>query len=461
MQRTTTWVAQAVGAHAPEAEALISGSVETDSRECTEGSLYVARQGEHADGHDFAEAAVSAGAVAIICERPLDVSVPQIIVGDSTKALGDLAREHLADLRAAGDIAVIGITGSAGKTTTKDLLGRILDSVAPTVWPIASFNNEVGCPLTVLRATAATRYLVLEMGSSGPGHLHYLTSIAPLDVAIELLVGTAHLGGFGTVEVLAASKTELVDGLIPGGLAVLNLDDARVAEMAVGKPVQSMYFSASGAKGADVWAENVQMNEDGRPSFELVFSGGREPVDLRLVGAHQVSNALAAASAALGVGVSPRVIGRVLCEAGPASPHRMDVRDDVTWRDVPGLMVIDDAYNANPDSLASGLLAARQLAGGGRLVVVVGEMLELGETTVDLHAQAGRLVADVLPAAVIGVGAGIRPLLDQVTAPTVFAADADWATQVLPEVLEPGDTVFLKGSYGSGVWQVADSLAGA
>ena len=459
MQRTTTWVARAVGAVTPADERVITGTVETDSRECGPGSLYVARRGENADGHDYAKAAVRAGAVAVICERPLDLDVPQIVVSDSTEALGVLAKAHLADLRASGPITVLGITGSVGKTTTKDLMGPLFSSVAPSVWPAASFNNEVGCPLTVLRAGTDTRYLILEMGSSGPGHLSYLTDIAPLDVAVELLVGTAHLGGFGTVEVLAKAKEELVDGLLPDGIAILNLDDEQVAAMARDRRVPPVRFSAAGNPSADVRAENTLIDDFGRASFDLVHPGGRVPVSLQLAGEHQVSNALAAASAALAAGLDAQTIADVLSAAGPGSPHRMDVRTGVAWKGSSDLTVIDDAYNANPDSLRSGLAAARQISGNGRLVAVIGEMLELGEASDDLHSQVGRYVNAAEPALVVGVGAGVRPLLEQVDGPTIYATDSSSATQALIGELESGDTVFLKGSYGSGVWQVADSIS--
>lgn len=461
MERTTTWLTGAVRGTLVGTEVSVAGSVQTDSRECVPGSVYVARRGEQADGHNFASDAVANGAVCVICERELDVPITQILVPDATIALGDLARAHLEDLRASGEITVAGITGSAGKTTTKDLLGQILSSVAPTVRPVASFNNEVGCPLTILRADHGTRFLVLEMGASGPDHIGYLTQIAPLDIAVELLVGQAHLGGFGSVEVLAKSKQELVEGLLPSGVAVLNLDDPRVAAMSEVAPGEVVFFSAVGNKDADLWAESVVVDEGGRPSFRLCWpeQPAGIPIQLRLSGAHQVANALAAAGAALATGMSVQEVARELGQIYAASPHRMDVRKDVEWEGAQNLTVIDDSYNANPDSLASGLRAARHIAGTGRLVAVIGEMLELGEASEELHAQAGRYVKDAAPAALIGVGEGAATILEVAgLESSELAADAERATSLLPHMIESGDTVFLKGSYGSGVWQVADAL---
>lgn len=460
MQRSSEWVAKAVGGQLVGANLSVTSTVETDSRECSVGSIYVARQGESADGHDYAAQAVQAGAVCVIAERQLPLDVSQVIVSDSTVALGDLARAYLEELREIGDIKVAGITGSAGKTTTKDLLGRMLEARGETVYPVASFNNEVGCPLTILRATESTRFLVLEMGASGPGHLRYLTDIAPLDIAVELLVGQAHLGGFGSVEVLALSKQELVEGLLPGGIAVLNLDDPQVARMAGAAPGPVYGFSAKGKNAADLWAERVVITEQGRPRFELCTATQRVSVQMRLSGVHQVSNALAAVAAAVNLGMPLTDAARQLELFGAQSPHRMDVRRDVTWGENSSLTVIDDAYNANPDSMRSGLAAARQIAGGGRLVAVLGEMLELGDSSADLHRQVGQYALAAKPSAIVGVGSGARDLMPTGDAQVdvTYVADAQQALSVLPEILADGDTIFLKGSYGSGVWKVSDAL---
>src|SRR5690606_37649050 len=208
----------------------VTGGVVTDSRLAGPGSVFVAGRGERTDGHEHAAAALAAGAAPALAERPLPG--PHVLVADSVVARGELAREVLGRLRAEGQLQVVGLTGSVGKTTTKDVLAQVLAHSGPTVAPRESFNNEIGLPLTVLSATRETRYLVLEMGASGPGHIDYLTRIAPLDVAVVLVVGHAHMGGFGSIDAVARAKAEIVAGLRPGGTAVLNGDDRRVRAMA-------------------------------------------------------------------------------------------------------------------------------------------------------------------------------------------------------------------------------------
>ena len=217
MQTSAQWIAEAVSGRLVGNDVPVTGPVVTDSREAQAGSLYVARRGESADGHAFVSGAVERGAVAVIVEHEVDEAVAQIVVEDSTEALGALARAHVTKLRSSGDLDVIAMTGSVGKTTTKDLLLQIMSEDGPTVAPKLSFNNEVGLPLTVLLADESTRHLVLEMGASGPGHITYLTDIVAPDVAIELCVGHAHVGGFGGFEGVAAAKAELIKGTRPGG----------------------------------------------------------------------------------------------------------------------------------------------------------------------------------------------------------------------------------------------------
>lgn len=280
MQRSATWIAEATRGvvHGPDVSA--NGPVVTDSREAAPGGVYVARRGENADGHDYVASAARAGAVCALVERVVDLSdcppITQVVVGDATGALGDLARAHLEALRAGGAIDVVAVTGSVGKTTTKDLLLQVLSADAPTVAPRLSFNNEVGLPLTVLTADESTRHLVLEMGASGPGHIAYLTRIAPPDVAIELVVGHAHMGGFGSVAGVAEAKAELIEGSRQGATAVLNADDPNVAAMAPRAKGPVVRFSPSGA-GADVVAEDVRVDAAGRASFTLAAPEGREP----------------------------------------------------------------------------------------------------------------------------------------------------------------------------------------
>jgi UDP-N-acetylmuramoyl-tripeptide--D-alanyl-D-alanine ligase len=449
---------------------VVAGAVVSDSREVEPGGLFVALPGENVDGHDYAAGAVADGAALVLAARevqgPDGRVLPSVVVPDVEVALGDLAREVLVRLRAAGDepggaaLQVVGITGSVGKTTTKDLLAQLLGSVGPTVAPVRSFNNEIGLPLTVLKADEETRYLVLEMGASGIGHLSYLTRIAPPDVAVVLVVGQAHLGGFGGIEAVARAKSEIVEGLVPDGVAVLNADDPRVAAMAVLAPGDVVTFG--NASGAGVQARDVHLDAAGRAAFTIVAGEDSAPVHLRLVGEHHVHNALAAAAAALAVGLDLPTVAQGLSAADALSPHRMHVVDRPD-----GVTVVDDSYNANPDSMRAALKALAVLAGRERRsVAVLGEMLELGDETRTAHDAIGRLVVRLNIGLTVVVGEGARAIRDGANHEgswgdeVVLADDLEVATKFLEEELRPGDVVLVKSSYGAGLWRLGDRLTG-
>lgn len=457
MTYTAQWIANAMAGRLEGEDVTITGSTVTDSREAQPGSLYIARVGEHTDGHNFIDAAREHGAVAAVVTRPQEqLALPQIVVEDATKALGMFARAHLKELREHGTISVVGITGSVGKTTTKDITSTILSTFGPTVAPKKSFNNEVGMPLTILKADETTRYLVLEMGASGRGHLRYLTQIAPPDVAVELAVGKAHLGGFGDVETLARAKAELVDGLKQGGTAVLNLDDKNVANMAELTSGPVLFFSAAGNPKADVQASNITLDERSRPSFDLLAGEVIKRVRLGLVGKHQVSNALAAIATALALGIPPVKIVEVVNDLHANSPHRMSIFD------TDGVTYIDDSYNANPDSVRAGLDVLERVGEyAPRRIAVLGEMLELGEKSQQLHEQVGQQAFDRNVDLVIAVGEGagaiLTPIRDRLECHQVDSAQA--AATLLKELVRPRDVVLLKGSNGTGIWTIADKLA--
>ncbi|ROS77209.1 UDP-N-acetylmuramoyl-tripeptide--D-alanyl-D-alanine ligase [Cellulomonas sp. PhB143] len=453
----------ALGQHAPTdgTGVTVSGSVVVDSRLVEEGSLFVAVPGERVDGHDFAASAVGRGASLVLAERELDV--PCVVVDDVAVALGLLAKDVLARLRAANDVRVVAVTGSVGKTTTKDLLGALVGPQGPTVVPVGSFNNEIGLPLTVLRADDATRFLVLEMGADRVGNLTYLTSIAPPDVAVVLVVGHAHLGVFGGIEAVARAKGELVSGLAAGGTAVLNADDVRVSAMRALAPGPVRTFGT--IPSADVRAQDVVMDRGSHASFTLRAladdgSALSAPVTLGLVGEHHVTNAVAAAAAALELGVAFDDVAARLSGTAAASPHRMHVveRPD-------GVTVIDDSYNANPDSMRAALKALAVMAGRDRRsVAVLGEMRELGETSRAAHEEIGRLAVRLNVKLLVAVGAGAGGLHDGATQEgswgdeTVAVADTDTALALLRDELRPGDVVLVKASNGAGLWKVGDAL---
>ena len=373
------------GAAATEPALVVSGPVVVDSRDDVTGGLFVALPGEHVDGHDYAAVAVAGGAALVLAARDVvgaggaccrASSSPTSSAPSATWPASVLQRLREAALEPGGsDLRVVGITGSVGKTTTKDLLAQLCGSVGPTIAPVRSFNNEIGLPLTVLRADESTRFLVLEMGASGPGHLTYLTDIAPPDVAVVLIVGHAHLGGFGGIDAVAVAKSEIVQGLVADGVAVLNADDPRVSAMASLAPGDVVTFGA--APEATVGVRDVRLDRSGRATFTLVRRGETEQtaeVSLRLVGEHHVHNALGAAAAALAVGLDLDEVAAGLSAADALSPHRMHVVDRPD-----GVTVVDDSYNANPDSMRAALKALAVLAGRDRRsIAVLGEMLELG-----------------------------------------------------------------------------------
>lgn len=440
-------------------DVLVTADAVVDSRLARPGSLFVAVAGENADGHDYAGAAFGGGAGLALAGRA--VEGPHVLVEDTVEALGVLARVALERLRATGPIQVVGITGSVGKTSTKDLLGQVLTAHGPTVFPVESFNNEIGLPLTVLRADPATRYLVLEMGASGLGHIEYLTRIAPLDVAVVLMVGHAHLGEFGGIEAVARAKAEIVAGLVPSGTAVLNLDDPRVAAMAQEAPSDVVFFG--GGDAAHVRAVDVALDPGGRARFTLAAQGEHHPVALLVVGEHHVSNALAVASAAVALGVPAAAVAQALGEARAISPHRMQVIERAD-----GVTIIDDAYNANPDSTRAALQALAVMAGADRRsVAVLGEMLELGETSQEAHATIGRLAVELAVDRLVVVGEGARPIHAGAQDAAAGAADVvevatvEQAAELLAEDLRPGDVVLVKSSHGSGLWKLGDSLGEA
>ena len=458
MRTSAQWIAEAVSGRLVGNDVGVTGSVVTDSREAQAGSLYVARRGESADGHAFVAGAVGRGAVAVIVEHEVDEAVAQIVVEDSTEALGALARAHVEKLRSSGDLDVIAMTGSVGKTTTKDLLLQIMSEDGPTVAPKLSFNNEVGLPLTVLLADESTRHLVLEMGASGPGHITYLTDIVAPDVAIELCVGHAHVGGFGGFEGVAAAKAELIKGTRPGGPVILNTDDPNVEAMAPLATGRVIRFSASGNERADVVARDVRLDRADRASFTLVTPEGEAPIDLKIVGRHHVANALAAAAGALTLGVSLQTVAAVLSCARALSPHRMDVHE--LRVDGMDLTLIDDSYNANLDSMRAGIAALASIGRDSQRIAVLGEMLELGEDSQSLHQQVGALIADAGVETLIGLGTDAHYYLEG--APDVpkreVAADPQDAARLALEHAKDGAVVLVKGSFGSQSWQVADIL---
>jgi UDP-N-acetylmuramoyl-tripeptide--D-alanyl-D-alanine ligase len=469
----------------------ISGTVEFDSRAVTPGGLFLALPGARSDGHDHAAAAIAAGAVAVLAARP--VGVPAVVVkpgndavaeADSgasvlehdvdgsgaavLRALALLAGAVAAELVAAG-LTIIGVTGSSGKTSTKDLLAAVLAPLGEVVAPPGSFNNELGHPWTVLRATTDTDYLILELSARHPGNIAALAAIAPPSIAVVLNVGTAHLGEFGSREAIAATKAELPQAVPASGVVILNADDPVVAAMADQTAARVVRVARS--SDADVWAEDVTLDELARPRFTLHAAGAQTDVSLAVHGDHQVSNALCAAAVALECGASLDQVAAALDAAGPVSRHRMQVhtRDD-------GVTVVNDAYNANPDSMRAGLKALAWMAKSGgpepgqkrKSWAVLGEMAELGDDAIAEHDSIGRLAVrlDVSRLVVVGTGRSMSAMHHGAVmegswgSEAVMVADADAALALLRAELQDGDVVLVKASNSAGLGALADALAG-
>jgi UDP-N-acetylmuramoyl-tripeptide--D-alanyl-D-alanine ligase len=447
-------IAAAVGGrvHA-SAPVQVTGPAFVDSRAPESGGLFVAVRGEHVDGHDYAGAAVEQGAAAVLASRPLDV--PCVVVDDAVEALGRLAsvvRERLTDCR------VVGLTGSQGKTTTKDVLAQILDRIGPTVATAGSYNNELGLPLTVLRADADTRHLVLEMGARHVGDIGYLAGLVRPDVAVVLNVGVAHLGEFGDREGIAQTKGELVEALDESGVAVLNADDAMVSAMASRTRGRVMTFGRS--PGAGLRITSLEMDALGRPQIGLAADGESVQVALPLVGEHQAGNAAAAAAVAVALGLSLDDVGAALEQVSARSRWRMEVSERAD-----GVTVVNDAYNANPDSMRAALKTLAVISGGQRrTVAVLGEMLELGPGSRDEHDAVGRLAVRLDVSRLVVVGAGAKPihlgasLEGSWAGESVFVPDIDAALQFLADDIRAGDVVLVKASRGAGLERIAAAL---
>ncbi|BCJ45434.1 UDP-N-acetylmuramoyl-tripeptide--D-alanyl-D-alanine ligase [Actinoplanes ianthinogenes] len=434
-----------------DGSAIVTGGVEYDSRKVGPGGLFVAFAGEKVDGHEFGPQVVAAGAAGVLGTR--DAGVPGVVVADQLAALAKLATAVLERLP---ELTVVGLTGSSGKTTTKDYIGQLLSRLGPTVALPGSLNNELGFPYTVLQADEKTRFLVLEMGARGIGHIRYLTGIARPSIGVVLNVGAAHLGEFGSVEGTARAKGELVEALPESGVAVLNADDPLVSAMAsrtVARVIQVGERDSAGLRAAE-----VTVDATGRASYVLKSGPESGNVRLGVAGRHQVANSLAAAAVALTAGMAFDDLVVALGEVGIVSGRRMDVvqRPD-------GVTLIDDSYNANPSSTAAALHALAAMGEGKRTTAVLGYMAELGEHEVSGHAEVGRLAAELGVDRLIAVADNARPILDGAAevgawrGTARFAADQAAAIEILRNDLRADDVVLVKGSRYR-TWDVADWL---
>jgi UDP-N-acetylmuramoyl-tripeptide--D-alanyl-D-alanine ligase len=468
-------IAQATGGrlHNATGHETVTGSVEFDSRQVGPGGLFVAVPGERVDGHDFAAGAVEKGAVGVLAAREVDapaVIVPPVtdahvrsvaLVGDTdgsgAAVLAGLAALARAVVDRLPNLTVVGVTGSSGKTSTKDLISQVLEPLGPTVAPPGSFNNELGHPWTVLRADESTRHLVLELSARGPGHIRALCETAPPNIGVVLNVGSAHLGEFGSREGIAQTKGELAEAATD--VAILNADDPLVKAMADRAKARVVLVG----ENQEVRAEDILFDEQARAIFRLVTPKGSAMVTLALHGAHHVGNALTAAAVALELGATPSDIARSLSAAQRRSARRMEV---TTRAD--GVTIVNDSYNANPESMAAGLRTLARMAGPDgqrRTWAVLGLMGELGDSHTEEHEEIGRLAArlgiDRLVVVDEQAGAiqhGARLEGSGTREEPLLVPDVEAAVALLDTDLRPGDVVLVKASKVAALWRVADAL---
>jgi UDP-N-acetylmuramoyl-tripeptide--D-alanyl-D-alanine ligase len=463
-------IAQAVGGALHGDDVLVTGSVETDSRLVTAGGVFFAMPGEVTDGHRFIDAAIAAGAALIVAGRPLEQPVPHVVVDEGVVALGLLAAEVIRRVRSAGELTVIGVTGSNGKTTTKNMLQAILEEHGPAVSPVKSFNNEVGAPMTMLRIDEATRFLVLEMGASVEGDIARLTAMSHPDVGVVLKVGLAHAGEFGGIETTARAKTEMVSDLGEDGVAVLNRDDERVRAMAAATRARVTWFGTEPGPADEptrLWADGIDSTLEGTVAtvHRQDADGGEEswPLRMRILGEHHVMNALAALTVADALGLDLGRAVDALASLERAERGRMELLEPGG-----GITVINDAYNASPDSTAAALrsLAHMTRQAGRRSIAVLGEMAELGPHAVEEHDRLGRLAVRVRIDRLIVVGSGAKAIHDAAELEssfgqeTTFVETADEAEALLRAELAEGDVVLFKSSNVSGLQPLAERIGG-
>ena len=453
-------IAEAIGAKlSGDGTVVISGSVETDSRLIKAGSLFVAKPGEVTDGHEFVSSAIANGAVALIVEHEVSSTVPQLVVKDSVHALGLLAKHVVAKVKAIGQLRVIGVTGSNGKTTTKNMLREVLSTKGKTIAPEESFNNEVGAPYSMLKIDEQTKFLVVEMGAGGPGTIKYLAQMCEPDIGIELKVGLAHAGEFGGIEETENIKAELVEELASTGVALLNHDDERVMNMATRTKAKALTFGLG--QDSDYSASDVAINLSGT-SFEYSTpDGNKSKVNLHILGEHHVYNALAALATGEILGVDRKEAIQAIDSMKLAEKWRMELGVAES-----GLTVINDAYNASPDSMRAALQTLAQLGriSGKKTVAVMGEMAELGEFSAHEHDAIGRIAVRLNLGQVVVVGKAAKLIHMGASQEGSWDGESQYFDEIsnalayLREMLTGDEIVLVKSSKSANLRFLGDDL---
>ena len=428
--------------------------ISIDSRKTNTGDLFAAIIGERVDGHNFIEQASNSGVTAFLTSR--EVAGNQVVVPPSPDAL-DPVIHAIAKLSAhvralMSGVEVIGVTGSSGKTSTKDMIGQVLASAGVTYAPAGSLNNELGLPLTLLSAPLDTKFLVAEMGMRGLGHITHLCSLAKPTIGVVTNVGQAHIGEVGSIEAIAKAKSELVTAIPATGFVILNADDERVVAMRTLTEATVLTFGFS--KTADVRAENLQLTEFGSYNFDLVCRGERIPTSIPILGEHNVVNALAVAAVGLAAGMKVKDIARALTTLQQMSKWRMEVKQ------LPGnVTIINDAYNANPESMTAALQTLTAIPARGQTFAILGKMHELGEASDAIHAQIANLASELGVTHVVAVGelaktyslptpSGTTSMGDfsERNAQAVWLPDFDQACDYIVKQVNSGDILLFKAS---------------
>ena len=429
-----------------DGDALVTREPFFDSRRPVSGGIFLALHGEHVDGHDYVEHAIASGAVTAFTTKPIGSTC--IVVADVLQAISTLGAEVRNRLP---NLKVVGITGSQGKTTTKDITRHVLSLAGETVAPEQSFNNDLGVPLTLLRATAKTEFCILEMGARHQGDIARLVKMARPNIGVVLVVGTAHIGEFGSRAMIAETKSEIVANLGSDATAILGTYDEFTPRMSEKTAASVLYFGEQGS--CDVRAADIEIRE-GCAHFDLVTPAGREPVALRLIGRHQVANALAAAAIATVFNIPIERIASALSTAEIASKWRMEISQ------VASVLLINDSYNANPESMKAALETLRHFAQerGGRAWAFLGRMHELGQNSDSDHQgiitfaeelEIDHIVAVRTPE--YGSGGHNSGALVQ------HATSFDEALAISKEITA-GDVILVKGSRAEGLEKLSDLI---
>lgn len=438
---------------------LVTSSVETDSRLISSGALFVAKPGEVTDGHLFVSAAEQAGALGAIVERHVaDSKISQIVVKNSVHALGELAKHVLEQHRRENELTVVGITGSNGKTSTKNMLREIFSKFGETVAPIESFNNEVGAPISILKISPSTRFLVVELGADGLGSIEYLSKICSPDIGVVLKVGLAHVGEFGDIETTFKIKSELANSMHAGTKVLLNADDSYVSRMSETTKAEVHWFGTSAE--SEIRAEEISVTLEGTV-FKFICMDFSAQVTLRILGEHQVMNALAALGVAGLLNLDLKIAVAALEEMKLAERWRMQIMPGPN-----GSIVINDAYNASPDSMKAALQTLATIGRQGhRTIAVLGEMAELGRYSVEEHDAMGRIAVRLNIDEVVVVGEGAKLIHMGASQEGSWDGESKFfpsisdALQHLRGLLGFGDVVLVKSSNSAGLRALGDALA--